>query len=158
CVRTTGPSLDDRQVYVVNGGSDPFVQLIEFVEAQVIGATLHVGGGERDAERLAQHGNILEKNLLLQILRAGRDEDALSAQDRGDQIGERLARAGARFGQQHAAGGERPRDGVGHFGLSGARLEFGQRARQQAVRREHGGDRRYSGYSGNFRHNASTSV
>ena len=60
-------------------------------------------------------------------------EHALAAEDGGDEIGERLAGAGARFGEQDAAVLEHARDGRGHVRLAGARLEVGQRARQRAV-------------------------
>src|SRR5262249_17325130 len=134
---------------------DAVVQLIELVQAEIVRAPLHVRGGERGAERIAQCGNVLEVDLFLKVLRAGRDQHAFAVEDCRHQIGERLARAGARFGHQHAAAPEHARDGGGHRRLSGARLEVGQRPRQRAVRTEDGG---YSGYSGNFRHRVSTSA
>ena len=106
------------------------------MQAQVVGAALHVGGGERHAERIAQRGNVLEEDLLLEVLRAGRDQHALAAEDGGHEIGERLAGAGAGFGEQDAAVVERAGDRVGHLDLAGARLEAGQRAGQRAAGRE----------------------
>ena len=114
---------------------------------------------------------VLEVDLFLEVLRAGRDEDALAAEDGGDEIGERLAGAGAGFGEQHAAVLERAGDRVGHLDAGRrAALEVGQRLRQRAGV----GDRRRrearsavdlrdvrgqaSGYSGNFRHSVSTSA
>ena len=85
-------------------------QLIEAVQAQVVGAALHVGGGERHAERRAQRRKVLEENLFLKVLGAGRDQHPLAAEDGGDEIRERLAGAGAGFGEQDAAVLERARD------------------------------------------------
>ena len=146
-------------------------QLIELVEAQIVRAPLHVGGGERDAERVAQRGNVLEVDLFLQVLGAGGDQHAFAAEDGGHEVGERLAGAGARFGEQDAAVLEDARHGRRHLDLSGARLEVGHRQRERAAGGEDGGDRLarragadadrpgraviwtgYSWYSGNFRH------
>ena len=103
------PALEDADVQrlVERAGSRrALAERLEAVQAEVVAAPLHVGGGERDAERLAQHRQVLEEDLLLQVLGAGRDEHALAAEDRRHEIGERLAGAGARFGEQHAAVGE----------------------------------------------------
>ena len=72
------------------------------MQAQVVRAPLHAGRGERHAERIAQRRNVLEENLFLKVLRAGGDQDPLPAEDRGNQIRERLAGAGAGFGEQDA--------------------------------------------------------
>ena len=81
---------------------------------------------------------VFEEDLLLQVFRAGRDEHALAAQDRGDQVGERLARAGAGFGQQRAAVVDDRRHGGSHAALPFARLEPRHRARDRARVRERG--------------------
>ena len=67
------PLADDRQEDVVDRRAGAVGELIELVEAQVVRAPLHVGRGERDAERVAQRGNVLEVDLLLQVLGAGGD-------------------------------------------------------------------------------------
>src|SRR5207247_8197737 len=120
-----------------------------------------------------------EVDLFLEIFGAGRDQHPLTAENRRNQVRERLARAGPRLREQHAAFLEPPRDGGGHFRLAGARLEVRNRARPRAIGCEDGFDqlrqRRaaletrywrssagletcYSGYSGNFRHSVSTSI
>ena len=114
--------------------ADAVLERLEAMQAEVVPAALHVGGGERDAERVAQHRQILEEDLFLEVLGAGRDEDALAAQDRRHEVGEGLARAGAGLGQQHAAVGEDVGDRGGHLELAGARLE--------AVERDATADRR----------------
>ena len=104
-------------------------ELIEPVQAQVVRAPLHVGRGERDAERVAQRRNVLEEDLLLQILGAGRDQHALAAEDRRDEVGERLAGAGAGFGEQDAAVARTTRATAAAISTcAGARLEVGHRA------------------------------
>ena len=82
-------------------------------------------------QRVAQRRQILEEDLFLQILRAGGDQHALPAEDRGDQIRERLARAGAGFGQQRAAAFDDAGHGRRHLPLAVARLEAGQRRRKR---------------------------
>src|SRR6185295_195842 len=96
-------------------------------------------------------------------------------ENRGDEVREGLAGAGARLGEHHAAALEDVRDGAGHLDLTGPRLEVRDRARERAVRREDAVDAPsqgdgsrlvhcptpvplYAGYNGNFRHSASTSA
>src|SRR5262245_54731243 len=63
-------------------------ELPEPLHAQVIVTTLHVGGADGSGQGLFQERDILEEELLLEILRAGRD-DGLSARfDRGYEVGE----------------------------------------------------------------------
>ena len=103
----------------------PSVSVTELVQAEVVRAPLHVGRGERDAERLAQRRNVLEEDLFLEVLGAGRDEDALAAQDRRNEIRERLAGAGAGLREEDPAFLEYRRDGRRHLDLTGASLEVG---------------------------------
>ena len=155
------PALEDADVERLVAGADgrALAERLEAVQAEVVAAPLHAGGGERDAERLAQHRQVLEEDLFLEILGAGRDEHALAAEDRRHEVGERLAGAGARFGEQHAARREDRGDGFRHLHLARARLEPVERSRQRTVggKRLDGrvGQLRDSGYSGNFRHRAS---
>ena len=132
------PLFDDRKKDVMNyrRAGRAASQLIHPVQAEIVRAALHVGRGERDPERVTQRRNVLEVDLLLEVLGAGRDEHALAAENRRDEVRERLARAGPRFGEQHAAVFERARDRGRHFDLARARLEVGHRPGQRAVRRE----------------------
>ena len=75
--------------------------------------------------------NVLEEELFLEILGAGGDDHALAREDRGNQVGERLAGAGARLDDQVAAFGERRLDGLGHLELPGTELERRVAAREQ---------------------------
>ena len=110
------------------------------MEAEVVGAALHARGGKGYVEGLAQRRDVLEVDLLLEVLRAGRHEHALSAENRGNQVGERLAGAGAGLRQKHPARFELPCDGDGHVDLPGAALEVGHRTSQGTVGREDGVD------------------
>ena len=93
------------------------------MEAQIVAATLHVGGGERYGERLAEDRKILEEDLFLKVLRPGGDERALAAQNGGGEVREGLAGASAGFDQQDAALGEGGRDCRSHLLLSRSGLE-----------------------------------
>ena len=116
------PLADDRQKHVVHRGPAVFVQLIEAMQAEIVRAPLHVGGGERHVERFAQRRDVLEVDLLLQVLGAGGDEHALPAQDGRDEIRQRLPGAGAGFRQEDAALFEHARHAVGHGRLTVARF------------------------------------
>ncbi len=132
--------LDDAGVLArVDRGA--LLQRVEAVEAQVVPASFHIGRGERHAKRLAQDGEILEVDLLLEVLRAGGNEDALPAENRRNQVRERLSCARAGFGEQNAALVEDVGNGGRHFKLRGARLEAVERGGERAAGRE---DRRYA--------------
>ena len=111
-------------------------QLIEAMQAQVVRAPFHAGRGERDAERRRAARDVLEEDLFLQVLGAGGNQHALAAQNGGDEIGERLAGAGAGFDEQDAAGLEGAATAPRHFDLAGARLEVWKESRERAVGRE----------------------
>ncbi len=156
------PLADDRQKDVIRRGPRRLVDLIEPVQAEIVRAALHVGRRKRDVERFAQRWNVFEVDLLLEIFRAGRDQHTLAAENRGDEIRERLPCAGAGFRQQHAAFVEHLRDGSRHRPLAAARFEVGNGAGERTVGREDRvdlvGQTDYAGYSGNFWHRASTSA
>ena len=116
-------------------------QLIEPVQAQIIRTPLHVGGAEPHAERRQQRGQVLEVDLLLQVLGAGRDQHPLPIENRRHQVGERLAGAGPGLGEQHAAMLQRVRHRGGHGALTLARFEVIDGARQRSVIGKRGLDR-----------------
>src|ERR687897_3188338 len=129
------------------------------MDTEVVSAPFHVCGGEGYVERISQHGQIFEVNLFLKVLGACGYENALAAEDRRNQIGERFAGAGARFNEQHAAIVQRTRHGIRHVALGGTRLErrqrFGERSR---VGEDLGDSVAQAPYSGNIRHSFSTSA
>ena len=159
-VGDAAPLVDRRDEVHRRGGMR--AQLIEAMQAEIVRAPFHAGRAERHAERRSQRRDVLEVDLLLKVLGAGGDQDALPAEDGRDQVGERLARAGARFREQHAAVLERVGDRARHRPLAGAGLELIDRPRERPIVCERRVDRalqaRRSGYSGNFRHRVSTSA
>jgi hypothetical protein len=163
CLGLAAPRVDDPDVRRLLARSDrgTVPEGLEAVQAEIVAAPLHVGRPERDAQRVAQDRQVLEVDLLLEVLGSGRDEHALPAEDGRDEVREGLAGAGAGLGQQHAAIGDDRRDGVaisswpGRASKPGSARAIGpsgSNARATADRERYG-----SGYSGNFRHRASTS-
>ena len=143
-LRVRQPSFDHAQMVGVvrarherrEGGLGTLLpERVEAMEAQIVAAPLHVGRLEVHAERLAEHGQILEIDLLLEVLGAGGDEDALETEDRRHQVGEGLAGASARFDEQHAAVTEPRGDGGGHRQLGRSRLEACERPGDAAAAR-----------------------
>ena len=114
----------------------PVARALEAMQAEIVPAALHVGRGESDAERFAQNRQVLEIDLFLKVLRAGGNQDALPAEDGGNEVGERLAGAGAGFREQDAAVVEDSATASAISRCACTRLEAGQRARERAVRRE----------------------
>ena len=78
--------------------------------------------------------DILIEKLLLQILGAGGNDDALAGANHGQQIGQRLARAGASFDDQVPLLFERLLDGLRHLQLSAAEFVGGMGSRKHSAR------------------------
>src|SRR5690349_14840951 len=112
------------------------------MKTEVIRSPLHQRRIERLAERLAEQRDVFEEDLFLKILRAGGYEDALAAENRGDQIREGFPRAGTGFSDQRAATLDDVRTGGGHGALPLARLVVVNGTRQWTVFRENGRGRR----------------
>ena len=93
-------------------------------------------GGDASQER-----NVLEEELLLEILGAGGDHHALAGENRGDQVGQRLAGAGACLHDQMAFVGEADSTASaisswpGRYSYWGARSRESPSARKTCVRR-----------------------
>ena len=98
--------------------------VVDFLAAGVVGAAFHVAGFQCPEVALEER-DVLEEELLLEIFRAGGDDDALAGEDRGDEIGERLAGSRAGFDDQVAFIAKRGFDGFGHFELAGAEFIVG---------------------------------
>jgi hypothetical protein len=90
--------------------------------ADVVRAALQQRDRHRRRQRRAHGRNVAQKQLVLQVLGAGRDDGLAAPQQRRDQIGEGLARACAGLGDQRALAGDRAGDRLGHLGLRAARL------------------------------------
>ena len=93
---------------------------------------------------LAEKGQVLSDELLLQGDRMGADDDAIGGRggslDGGDQVGEALADAGAGLDEQVDRLVERPLDGGGHLDLLGTLLVPGQSGGDNAAGAEDVGD------------------
>jgi hypothetical protein len=57
----------------------------------------------------------------------------MAAEDGRGEVGQGLARAGSRLGEEDASPAEHPGDGRGHVALPGSRLELGNGPRQRTV-------------------------
>src|SRR5579883_327683 len=103
----------------------------EAVSAEVVGPSLEQGDLGRPAESGADQRQVLGKELILQGARARRQQHPLSAEQRGHEICESLARAGPRLDRQDLAPGQRRGDPPGHVHLLAAHVEARQRALQR---------------------------
>ena len=87
-------------------------ELVQLLAAKIVVAPLHVADAkalavpgsdcDRPAQQALQERNVLIEELLLQILGAGGDDDALADCESPEQIGQRLAGTGAGFDDQVA--------------------------------------------------------
>ncbi|MNQ96854.1 hypothetical protein D3C85_1124750 [compost metagenome] len=94
----------------------------QVVMADVVRAALEQGDGNGRLQRGAHGGDIAQEQLILQVLRAG-GYDGLAAPHQGRyQIGEGLACARARLGDQGRLAVDGAGDGFRHFRLRTARL------------------------------------
>ncbi len=105
-------------------------------QAQVVAAALHHRHPQVAAERGCQQRDVLVEELLLQVFRTRRDHDAAAQFDCRQQVRKRLAGAGARFGQQHAAVTQCRADALGEFLLRRPVLVAGEDRSQQAAAAE----------------------
>ncbi len=95
----------------------------ELAAAEIVGAPLHVADAQL-AEQSFKERDVAEEELVLESLSASGDDDALAGAERGKQIGEGFAGAGAGFDDEMAALGESALHGLGHFVLAGPILEW----------------------------------
>ena len=103
------------------------------VVADVVGTALEQRHRNRRAQRRAHGWNVAQEQLVLQVLGAGRDDGLAAPQQRRHQVGERLAGAGARFGNQGFLVRNGLGDRLGHLGLRAARAESADRRRERAA-------------------------
>ena len=115
-------------------------QVVELLPAQIVVAALHVADLQLafavGKQRLLEEGHVFEEELLLQILCAGRNDDALAGANDGHQVGQRLARAGAGFDDQVTLFFERLFDRLRHLQLPPAEFVGGMSARKHSAGRE----------------------
>ncbi len=110
-------------------------QRIQLVPAQIVGPALHVADPQRPQQRL-QERHILEKQLLLQVLRARRNNHPLPAAQCRQQVGQRLTGPRPRLHNQVLALGQRTFHRLRHLQLSLTELIRQRRLRQHPTRRK----------------------
>ena len=94
---------------------------LQVVMADVVGAAFQQGKFDGGFQGTPRGRQVTVEELVLQRPGAGGDHHLAARQQRGQQVGQRLARTGAGFGQQHSARRNRPVDGLGHGQLLRAR-------------------------------------
>ena len=110
-------------------------QGVQLVTAEVVCPALHVADAERSQQRF-QKGHVAEKKLLLQIFSTGGDDHPLTGAQRRQQVGEGLARTGARFDDQVFVFLQAAFHCPGHVQLPSAELVRKRRAGQHSSGRE----------------------
>src|ERR1044071_6182732 len=91
---------------------------VHLLPAKIIRAALHVADAQRASERFGEEGNVFVIKLILKVLGARRDDHALAAGKRGDEIGERLAGSSSGPNEQVLALLKRLGDGARHLQLA----------------------------------------
>ncbi len=115
---------------------------VDAVEAGVVAATFHIGGREFARQDLLQERDVLFHQLFLQVLGAGRDDDALLVGERGGdgghEIGEGFTRAGAGLDHEVLFVLKGAGNGACHLDLALAVFEVFVMAGDQAAASENG--------------------
>src|SRR6185437_9111641 len=108
-------------------------QVVKFLPAQIVVATLHVAHAQRP-QMLHQEGNVLEKELLLQVLGSGGNHYTFTAADDRQQIGQGFSRSRARLNNQMAVFLQRFLHFLRHLQLSAPEFVVGMGLAEQAAR------------------------
>ena len=112
----------------------PFgLELLPLQPAEIVLAPLHAGHRHTASQKALKLGKVLLEELVLKILGRRRDHHPLPAEERRDQIGERLADPGSRLDHQRPVPVQRRFDPRRHFHLPGPVFEAGQRLGEHPV-------------------------
>ncbi len=97
-------SLDDLEIghFFQAGEYGILIGIVNLLAAGVVIAALHVADFEGTGKMLLQERDVFEEKLLLQILGAGGDDDALAGLQGRNKVGEGFSGAGAGFDDQVA--------------------------------------------------------
>ena len=109
---------------------------LQAIEAEVVLPPLQQGHARGGAEGAPHQGDVPVKELLLQVPGRRREHDPPPAEKRRDEIGEGLARAGARLADEGPPRLDRMGHGARHLDLFGAHGEAGNEPRQRPSRAE----------------------
>ena len=121
---------------------------LEVVVADVVGAALEQRDRDGDGKRVAHQRQVALEELVLQCLGPRGDDHLAAVQQRGGEVRERLAGAGAGLGDELAARGDGAADGLRHRELLRTEAEAGERPRERAAVAEDGVERRIVGRGG----------
>ncbi len=137
---------------VFPGRQAPFRRgTLEVMVADVVRASFEQRKRHRNPQRIADLRQVPLVELVLQRLGARRDDDLAAVEQRGHEVGERLAGARAGLGEEGDARGDRPGDGIGHFKLLRAEPESRERARESTAFAEDRGETRIGAGRRRFR-------
>ena len=116
----------------------PFgVQLLESLATDVITSALQNRELEGNVNAVLKERKILVGQLILQRFRGGRDNGPFAVQHRRYEIGERLARAGSRFGDEVTVGRHGRSDRSRHLNLARAILATTGQIGRDGTQRRH---------------------
>ena len=106
---------------------------LEVMVADVVGAALEQRDGDRRGQRVADQRQVAFEQLILKRLGARRYDDLAAVEQRGNEIGERLASAGARFRDERLAQRDCPGHRLRHCELLRPEAESGQLVRKRTA-------------------------
>ena len=107
-------------------------RVVNLLAAGVVRPALHIAGPQWSSEMLFEKRNVLEKQLLLQILRAGRYDHALAGENRRNQIGERFSSTRPSFDNEMLLIRKRGFHRLRHFELALAEFVLRMPLRKQS--------------------------
>jgi hypothetical protein len=115
-------------------------KVVQFLATEIVVASFHVADAKGaiavGEERLLKKWNIFVKQLLLQVLGAGGDDDAFARADRRHKISERLSSTGSGLDDQVAPFFNGLFDCLCHLQLAAAKLVRGMSAGEQSAGRK----------------------
>jgi hypothetical protein len=140
--RLAGPSSDINELLlearVIEQTQGTALRDSQTSKTQVVRPSLDEGD-PNIGEKVLQHWDVFTEELLLQMDRVSRDNDApiglfTDGEHGGDEIGERFSHPGARLDEEVLGRLNGVRHGRSHLDLLGTAFEFGQPATQLATR------------------------
>src|SRR5262249_8964928 len=108
-------------------------RFFQTMKTDVVRASFHAHGLERNRSDLLKKGNVFFVELLLKCLCRGGDKHAPACDEGGDQVRESLSCSGAGLNQKDAALLKSAVHLLSHFDLTGTILVVGVMLRDQSV-------------------------
>ena len=141
-IRAKVPRVLARGQAALGGGA------LQMMVADIVRAALEQRERHRELQRIAHERQVALEQLVLQRLGAGGDDHLAAVEQRGNEIREGLAGAGAGFGDQCGPPADRGGNGIGHGQLLRAKAEARKRAGQHAAVTQDRGQPRIGGIVG----------